>query len=129
MSNRTGVGQLYGWDLMTGDLHQATDRPAGTVTGTISGDGRWILYVDDRKGDELGHWVRVPFEGGKPQDLTPNLPPYTSDDLVTDDDGVRAAFTAAMDDGFTVLGLSTGPDAGGEPRPLYRSRSLCSVEG
>lgn len=127
MSNATGVGQLYGWELATGALHQVTHRPAGTVTGTISQDGRWILYLDDRKGDELGHWVRVPFAGGPQEDLTPRLPLYTSDDLVTNTPSRLVAFTAAMDDGFTVFLI--GDEASDEePRAIYRSRSLCSVE-
>ncbi|MEA2621899.1 MAG: hypothetical protein QOH61_809 [Chloroflexota bacterium] len=127
-SNRTGVSQLYVWDLDSGELTQVTDRPQGTVSGSISSDGHWVHYVEDRKGDEIGHWVRVPAAGGDPEDLTPELPLYTSDHLASSLDGKLLAFGAAMDDGFTVF-AAPDPAAGlgGEARPLYRSQSLCDV--
>jgi hypothetical protein len=59
-------------------LRQLTDWPAGILFATLSGDGRYVYYLDDKGGDEIGHFVRVPFEGGEPRDLTPDLPPYSS---------------------------------------------------
>ena len=109
-SNRTGVTQLYGWDVGSTELRQLTDRPDGTPAGAISGDGRFVYYVDDRAGDELGHWVRVPFEGGPPEDMTPDLPPYASWDARSSDDGSALAFTAASAEGFTVFLLPARRD-------------------
>jgi dipeptidyl aminopeptidase/acylaminoacyl peptidase len=126
-SNRTGVTQLYAWEVGTPDLRQLTDRPDGTPAGTISGDGRFIYYVDDRSGDELGHWVRVPFEGGPAEDVTPDLPPYTSWDATSCDDGSAVAFSAASDEGFSVYLFrpdETGPE---RLRLLYQSESLLEV--
>ncbi|MDP8905186.1 MAG: prolyl oligopeptidase family serine peptidase [Chloroflexota bacterium] len=124
-ANRSGVVQLYGWQVGTDRLVQLTERPAGTVEGTISADGRWVHYVDDRAGDELGHWMRLPFTGGDPLDLTPGLPRYASSDLVTTADGRRLAFTAAHDDNFVVYVV----DGEAEPRAVYRNLHTCWLAG
>jgi dienelactone hydrolase/Tol biopolymer transport system component len=124
VSNRTGVAQLYSWDLATGELKQVTDRPDGTTEGAISAAGDRIYYLDDSQGDEIGHWVGVPAEGGEPVDLTPGLPLYTSEDLHHSADGRWAAFTGALDDGHTVFLL----EADG-PREIYRSSGMCWIAG
>lgn len=134
-SNRSGVSQLYAWDLDTGGLTQVTDRKEGTTGGAISPDGRWIYYLDDRKGDEIGHLVRVPANGldasgekAHPLDLTPEMPLYTPSDLVSSPSGETLAFAASMSDSVTVFVL---PDpemaAGGEARPVYRTDTLGGV--
>jgi len=76
VGNQTGTMQLYAWDVSTGKLRQLTTRPEGVLFGEISQDGRHIYYMGDQKGNEKGHIVRVPFEGGDPEDITPDLPPY-----------------------------------------------------
>ena len=78
LSNRSGVMQLYAWDVATGEMRQITDTPEGKASGTISPDGRFIYYLQDEHGNEIGHFVRVPFEGGTPEDTTPEIPPYSS---------------------------------------------------
>jgi hypothetical protein len=60
--------QLYAWDVPAGRLRQLTDRPAGTKGGWLSPDGRYVYNLEDEQGDEIGHIVRLPFEGGEPQD-------------------------------------------------------------
>ena len=47
VSNRTGVYQLFAWDVPTGELKQLTSRPEGVPFGVISPDGRYIYYFDD----------------------------------------------------------------------------------
>ena len=54
ISNRSGVYQLYAWDVATGELQQLTTRPTGIIHGVISADGRWVHYLDDKEGF---HWV------------------------------------------------------------------------
>lgn len=132
VSNRTGVAQLYAWDLERGKLEQLTDRPTGTVHGAISADGSVVYYLDDAKGDEIGHWTGVPVERGEQFDLTPSLPRYTSWDLSFSADGSRGAFTAAAEGVHTVYLLDTppGPHAAvAEPREMHRTSGLCSVVG
>ena len=55
-SNRSGVVQLYAWDVPTGALTQLTNRPAGTVFGTIAPDGRntlWVRSLDSRSAQQI----------------------------------------------------------------------------
>ena len=77
VGNQSGVMQLYAWDVPTGKLRQLTTRPEGVLYGEISPDGRYLYYLGDQKGNETGHVVRVRFEGGPLEDITPDLPPYT----------------------------------------------------
>jgi hypothetical protein len=77
-SNRSGVFQLYAWDVASGALNQLTDVAKGKGFGAISPDGRWVYYLQNHDGDEIGHFVRLPFAGGPPEDITPDLPAYTS---------------------------------------------------
>ena len=44
-SNRSGVSQLYAWDVPTGKLRQITDRPEGKAFGYISPDGTSITLT------------------------------------------------------------------------------------
>ena len=69
ISNRTGVYQLYAWDPASGELRQLTDRPTGKAGGVIDPQGSFVYYHDDKAGDEIGHWVRVPWDAGT---ATPN---------------------------------------------------------
>ena len=66
----SGSYQLHAWDVPTGRLRPLTDRPHGTFFGLLSPDGRLVYYLDDPQGSGPGHFVRVPFEGGAPEDLT-----------------------------------------------------------
>ena len=130
VTNRSGVHQLYGWAVGRGRLHQLTDRPEGHVFGAIDPRGEHVYYLADEKGNEIGHYVRVPFAGGDPQDITPDLDPYSSLDLHFSTAYDIAAFTAAGSGGFQLYCLEVPPD--GEldaPRLLYQTRSLAFVGG
>ena len=129
MTDRTGLPQLYAWDVATDQLRQLTDRPAGTMLGNISGDGRHVLYLDDTTGDELGHWVRIPYEGGPAEDLTPDLPAYASWDLRTRRGGSEILFTAASERGHETWLLApdtTGPD---RARRLHATHGVAQAAG
>lgn len=104
-SNRSGMVQLYAWDVATDDLRPLTDRPEGEAMGTLSADGRFVFYLDDRLGNEIGHFVRIPYEGGAPEDLTPDLPPYASFALTTSRSGGTLSFVAADPGGFHLYVL------------------------
>src|SRR5690349_21414415 len=67
-SNRSGVYQLYAWDVPTGELTQLTDMATGKSSGRLSPDGQYVYYLLDAQGNEIGHFVRVPFAGGAPED-------------------------------------------------------------
>ena len=102
VSNKSGIYQLYAWHVSTGELTQLTNREEGVVRGFLSPDGANVYYLQDRKGDEFGHIVRVPFEESSPEDITPDLPLYTSWSFSFSRTGNRLGFTAATNDGFDI---------------------------
>lgn len=134
-SNRSGVIQLYAWDVPTGQLRQLTDKPEGLILGALSADGRYIYYLEDTRGNEIGHYVRVPFEGGvaergtaergTAEDVTPSLPPYASNDFALSRAGNRFALVTAGQQGFQLYCVDLDANATpGEPRLLHTSASL-----
>ena len=101
-TNRDGIYQLYTWDVPSGQLTRLTDKPAGMVAGSIAPDGRYVYYHDDEGGNEIGHYVRVPFEGGQPEDITPDMPPYASHFLSHSRAANTVGFTAASKASFQI---------------------------
>ena len=125
VTNRSGKNQLYAWDVPTGELRQLTDQPAGIMFGLLSGDGRYVYYLDDAQGNEIGHFVRIPFENGEAQDITPDLPPYSSLDFASSGSGSHFGFMRADDDGFRIYSMETKPNGDiGEPLELFHSDKL-----
>ena len=102
-SNKDGVYQLYAWNIETGALTRLTDQPAGVVTGHISADGEYVYYLKDSGGDEIGHYVRLPFAGGAAEDISPDLPAYASTFFSESHSGNALGFTSANKEGFQVL--------------------------
>ncbi len=124
----TDAPQLHAWDVPTGALRPLTDRPDGVWDGRLAPNGRYVYYLADRQGDEMGHLVRVPFQGGDPVDLTPDLPAYTSWGCSISRRGNRLAFTAATRGRHELYALDLGPgDAVGAPRSLHKSRDAFGV--
>lgn len=101
-SDRSGAFQLYAWEVETGQLRQLTDRPTGTVSGEISADGSAIIYHQDMKGNELGHFVSVPFEGGTETNLTPDFDPYPSWLFAENKLGTHQGFITTDQEGFKL---------------------------
>lgn len=101
-SNKDGVYQLYAWDTDSQSLRQLTDDPAGVFHGSLSADGERVYYLRDTGGDEIGHYVSIPFAGGDAQDITPDLPDYASFSIDECQSGCAIGFTAADDAGFHI---------------------------
>lgn len=121
----TGKYQLYAWDVFSGTLRQLTYKPAGILFGALSGDGRYVYYLDDEQGSEVGHFVRIPFENGTAQDLTPGLPPYSSFTFASSGSGSHFGFMAADAEGFHIYSLETRANNDvGALRQLFHSRKL-----
>jgi len=99
-SSKDGVYQLYAWNTQTEELRQLTQDPAGVSGGVISADGERVYYLRDQRGDEIGHYVAVPFSGGEPEDISPDLPEYASHFLAESASGSALGFFAADPDGF-----------------------------
>ena len=102
-SNKDGVYQLYAWDTRTDDLRQLTDEAAGVVRGAISADGELVYYLRDSGGDEIGHYVSLPFSGGQPEDISPDLPDYASHSFSESGSGNARGFAAVYDQGFHFI--------------------------
>jgi len=102
-TNKDGIYQLYAWQTDNNTLTQLTNQPAGVVSGIISADGRYIYYLLDEGGNEIGHYVRVPFEGGDAEDMTPDMPPYSSFYITESHTGNTIGFMAVNEDGFQMI--------------------------
>ena len=85
-------------------MKQLTHTPGGHNSFLIlSPDGRWVYFLKDSHGNEIGHYVRMPYEGGEPQDITPGMPPYSS--FLSVFQPVRQhilGFTTAGPEGFSM---------------------------
>jgi len=124
-TNRSGVTQLYAWDVTTGNLRQITNKPAGVVFGGISPDGNYIYYHDDFQGNEHGHYVRVPFAGGEPENMTPDMPLFDSFTMSQSLNNRLFGFLAAGASGFQFYTIPVGESGElGERKLLYTSPAL-----
>lgn len=124
-TNKNGIYQLYAWDIPTGELVQVTDQPAGVVTGIISSHGDDIYYLKDEGGNEIGHYVRVPFSGGDAEDISPELPLYSSFSISQNRMANVLGFIAAGQDGFKIyVKLDDGA-----PKLLHHSESIVQGPG
>jgi dipeptidyl aminopeptidase/acylaminoacyl peptidase len=110
VSNPSGVLQLHAWNVTTGELKQLTYYADGKVFGLLSPDGRYVYYHEDTSGNEIGHFVRVPFEGGAQEDITPDLPLYSSFGLSISQAGNLIGFTVATPTGFQIHRLEVETD-------------------
>jgi dienelactone hydrolase len=124
-NTETGQYQLYAWDVRDGGLRQLTHRPEGAVFGTISPDGRYVYYLQDEGGNEIGHFVRVPWEGGKPEDITPAMAPYSAFGLSISRTGNVIGSIFSDDNGFHATLLPVGPSSAiGVPRELRHTTKI-----
>ncbi|MCB9445817.1 MAG: S9 family peptidase, partial [Ardenticatenaceae bacterium] len=125
VSNKSGKYQLYAWDVPTGALRQLTERPTGILFASFAPDGRYVYYLDDKQGNEIGHYVRIPFEGGEVQDVTPNLAPYSSFFFGASITGNCIGFTAADAEGFHIYSIGRESNGAlGIPRRLFHSHKF-----
>ncbi len=122
-SNRSGTLQWYAWDRPTNALRPLTDTPGGHAAATVlSPDGRWVYTLRDEQGNEIGRFVRLPYEGGAAEDVTPGMAPYSAFALSIAHAGSRLIFTLAAEHGFRVYCLDIGPDGAlGPPRQVHHS--------
>lgn len=124
-STSTGQYQLYAWDVPSNSLRQITHRSDGTVFGVLSPDGRWVYYLQDEGGNEMGHFVRVPWSGGEPRDITPGVPPYSAFGLSISRAGNMIGGTFSDSQGFHTRVMRVGSDGSiGTPRELDHSRKI-----
>jgi len=130
-STQSGVPQIYAWDVPTGALRPLTDKPGGVTFGLLSPDGRFVYFMDDAKGNESGHYVRVPYEGGPREDVTPGMPDYGASTTPFPQPAVafspsgNAITFRTNNDGFHLYRVGIVPDGTlGVPKILYSTPSL-----
>ena len=121
-SDVSGVVEQYAWDRETDTHRQVTDRPNGTLIGTLSPDGDTIWWFADTDGDEFGVWRTQPFEGGRDQVAVPEVGP---------------AYPAGLEIGHRVVAIGRSTDDGSElwiagtdrtPEVFYTSPETAGVE-
>ena len=120
-SNEGGAWQVYAEDRRAGLRRQVTDDPIGVAGGAATPDGTGVVWFHDVTGDEVGHWLVAPFEGGEARRLAPGVPDAWSSGLCLGD-GLVVAGTAD-DDGFSVFAVE-----GDEPaRLIHRHAEAVDV--
>ena len=125
VTNESGVLQVYAWSPENGELRQLTFDEKGRPGARLSPDGKHIYYLKDAGGNELGHIVRVPWQGGEAEDVTPGLDPYAVSMIPTSLDCSRLAFIGATREGFVMRHASLGNSGEiGEWIEAYRSSAL-----
>jgi dipeptidyl aminopeptidase/acylaminoacyl peptidase len=124
-STRSGTAQIYAWDVPTGSLRQVTQHEGGLYYAYLDAAGRYIYYHDDAQGNEMGHFVRVPFEGGAAEDITPDLPPYAFFGLQGSRANNLLAIIAFTQEGFMLYCMDIGSDGQLRPaRKVYQEPSM-----
>ncbi|MDQ3734941.1 MAG: alpha/beta fold hydrolase [Actinomycetota bacterium] len=94
LSDQSGTVELYAWDRVADTHRQVTDRPTGTLSGSLTPNGEAIWWFADTDGDEWGTWMMQPFAGGSDVPAT---------------EGIESAYSAGLDigSGLAVIGRST----------------------
>jgi len=122
-SNESGTYQLSAFDRASGERRRITDDPVGLTEGMPTPDGTGVLWFHDATGEEFGHWVTAPFEGGPASIVAQDVPDGWPAGL-----SLRPGMLAmAMGDreGFTAY-VKTG----GEPaRVLMRHEDMLTIGG
>lgn len=125
MSNESGLFQIYRWDPQTNKYEQLTHRPDGVLNHAFSPDGRYVYYLHDEKGNELGHFVRIPYEGGEEVDITPDLPAYSPAGFTFSRSGNAIGLTVGTQDGFRLYIIPQDEQGNlGQRREIFHSLPL-----
>jgi len=134
LSNAGGKFEVYAWDQQTGERRQVTDRAEGTgyrVSSRLDPRGDWIWWFDDEKGNELGHWVREPWQGGPRETIASQLAPAYSGRIAIHSGG------PAIERPFAVIGRSRSDEGtsvyvvaqGQHPRRIYAHQQSAFIDG
>ncbi|MFE0101278.1 S9 family peptidase [Streptomyces sp. NPDC059009] len=128
VSNATGTYELYSWDRATGEQRQVTERANGTTDGTLSPDGQWVWWFNDKDGDEFGVWMRQPFGSGAGDGAAevalPGLEPSYPAGLALSRDGSFAVVGRSTDEDGSTIHLVRADEG---PVEIYRHRESAGV--
>jgi Tol biopolymer transport system component len=73
-SDRSGISNLYAYDLQTGELRQVTNVLTGAFEPDVSPDGRWIAFAAYHA--DGFHIARMPFDPYSWRTASPVRPEY-----------------------------------------------------
>jgi Tol biopolymer transport system component len=98
----------------------------GWTYGTLNPEGTFVYYYEDEGGNEIGHYVRIPYKGGVLTDITPDLPPYSSVSGIHPSlDGQRLVFDAALAGRSTLYALDAAANGVlSKPRRIVDSAKM-----
>ncbi len=118
--DKLGNFQLYAVDRMSSKITQITDDDSGVSYFSVglSPDGRFFYHLQDTKGDETGHVVRVSCNGGPSEDVTPDLPEYNLRGIGFADNSQRVALTIVTKSGYQLYTLDLNQAGEVEKRRL-----------
>ena len=126
-SNESGAFQLETRDISRGKRYPLTHGSAGRTAGAISPDGKFVYYVEDSGGSEVGAWVRVPFEGGPPEPVAPGIAGSSTGIAFDSGDRFIVIGTSGADgfrfDRIDRAAGKAGDVSGGKPATLYQSKN------
>jgi len=121
-SNKDGSYQLYGWHIPTGELRQLTFQPNDVTIGSISSDGQRVYYLHETQGEGVGHYFSVSFDGKIVDDLTPDLPAYSSFLFMESHTGNHFGFMSLNQYGYRIFAVDKTSD--GTPSLHIESENL-----
>jgi dipeptidyl aminopeptidase/acylaminoacyl peptidase len=113
---------LFRWQMATEKLTPILDD--GTSYSPLyirlSPDGRYLYFLQDEKGNELGHLMRLTLDDeSELVDVTPDMTPYSLRGLEISAAGNMVTFTAVSEaDGYQLCCIPL--TAEGKPGPLRR---------
>ncbi|MCY4411703.1 MAG: prolyl oligopeptidase family serine peptidase [Caldilineaceae bacterium] len=115
--------RFYAWDIPTGGLRTLTQPDETPSYAWLGPAGDFLYFLQDEKGSELGHIARLPYAGGPPVDLTPQLPNYTLRGFDISHDGTCLAFDAVYENRYWFYCLELYADGSFSPPRLVYSDS------
>ncbi len=113
--------RFYAWDVPTGGLRTLTQPDETPSYAWLGPAGDFLYFLQDKKGSELGHIARIPYAGGPPVDLTPQLPIYTLRGFDISRDGACLAFDAVYENRYWFYCLELYADGSFSPPRLVYS--------
>lgn len=139
IENTEGTFQLYAYSIDSDKKTKIGTYEHGQIFGTISADGSEIYAPKSMDGSEGGHMYAYSFDGSSQVDLTPDMEPYTSFEVIPSSHSSRICFFASFKDKTCVIALdrnndtpasiifSTNGEMGFPPIALSSDGELCAV--
>ena len=123
-----GTFEALGWHVLTGDLTPLIDETMSfsLLNMTMSPDGRSLYFLQDDRGNELGHLVRLDVTGASELvDVTPEMTPYSLRGLAVSQAGDLVTFTAVSEaDGYQLCCIPLTADGKFGPRRVIHQHSM-----